>query len=178
MKVRDCFDLNPSGNTNKFTDYINYIDTSSVNAGTLGGVEYLESDFPSRAQRLIKQGDILYSSVRPNLCHYYLYRDNFEHAVASTGFVLLRNKSDYNTEFAFYYLTTNEIVNHLSNIAELSQATFPSFSPDDLGAIDLPEFDTVEQKKIVSILSAYDNLIKLNNKRIWVLEQMAENLYK
>lgn len=35
-----------------------------------------------------------------------------------------------------------------------------------------------KQKKIASILSAYDNLIEVNNKRIKVLEQMAENLYK
>ena len=34
------------------------------------------------------------------------------------------------------------------------------------------------QDKIVSVLSAYDNLIEVNNKRIKVLEQMAENLYK
>ena len=34
------------------------------------------------------------------------------------------------------------------------------------------------QDRIVSILSAYDNLIEVNNKRIKVLEQMAENLYK
>ena len=34
------------------------------------------------------------------------------------------------------------------------------------------------QKKIASILSAYDNLIESNNKRIKILEQMAENLYK
>lgn len=34
------------------------------------------------------------------------------------------------------------------------------------------------QKKIASILSAYDNLIENNNKRIKILEQMAENLYK
>ena len=33
-------------------------------------------------------------------------------------------------------------------------------------------------KKIVEILSAYDNLIENNNKRIRLLEQMAENLYK
>lgn len=178
MKVRDCFDLNPSGNTNKYTDYINYIDTASVNAGVLDGVSYLDEDFPSRAQRLVLQGDILYSSVRPNLRHYYLYKDSFEHVVASTGFVLLRNKSDYNTEFAFYYLTTKEIVKHLSNIAELSQSTYPSFLPKDLGAINLPEIDIAEQEKIVSILSAYDNLIEVNNKRIKVLEQMAENLYK
>lgn len=34
------------------------------------------------------------------------------------------------------------------------------------------------QQRIASILSAYDNLIEKNNKRISLLEQMAENLYK
>lgn len=178
MKVRDCFDLNPVGNTNKYSDFINYIDTSSVNAGRLSNVTYLEEVFPSRAQRLVKRGDILYSSVRPNLRHYYLYNDNLPHAVASTGFVLLRNKSEYYTKFAYYYLTTNEIVKHLSNIAELSQSTFPSFSTKDIGKIDLPQLDKCRQKRIASILSVYDDLIEVNNKRIKVLEQMAENLYK
>lgn len=40
----------------------------------------------------------------------------------------------------------------------------------------VPNYET--QKKIASVLSAYDNLIENNNKRIHVLEQMAENLYK
>lgn len=34
------------------------------------------------------------------------------------------------------------------------------------------------QQKIASILSSYDDLIENNNKRIKILEQMAENLYK
>lgn len=178
MKVRDSFSLNPVGNTSKYTDFINYIDTSSVNAGLLSEVSFLEDEFPSRAQRLVRPGDILYSSVRPNLRHYYLYNDSYEHAVASTGFVLLRNNSSYNTRFAFYYLSTNEVVKYLSNIAELSQSTFPSFSSKDIGKIDLPDIDRKAQDQIVSILSAYDNLIEVNNKRIKILEQMAENLYK
>ena len=178
MKVRDSFSLNPVGNTSKYTDFINYIDTSSVNAGLLSEVSFLEDEFPSRAQRLVRPGDILYSSVRPNLRHYYLYNDSYEHAVASTGFVLLRNNSSYNTRFAFYYLSTNEVVKYLSNIAELSQSTFPSFSSKDIGKIDLPDIDRKAQDQIVSILSAYDNLIEDNNKRIKILEQMAENLYK
>lgn len=81
MKVRDSFSLNPVGNTSKYTDFINYIDTSSVNAGLLSEVSFLEDEFPSRAQRLVRPGDILYSSVRPNLRHYYLYNDSYEHAV-------------------------------------------------------------------------------------------------
>ena len=40
----------------------------------------------------------------------------------------------------------------------------------------IPSYET--QIRIASILSAYDNLIEINNKRIKVLEQMAENLYK
>ena len=40
----------------------------------------------------------------------------------------------------------------------------------------VPNYET--QKKIALILSAYDNLIENNNKRIKLLEQMAENLYK
>ena len=178
MKVRDSFALNPTGNTSKYTDFINYIDTSSVNAGLLSEVSFLEDEFPSRAQRLVRPGDILYSSVRPNLRHYYLYNDSYEHAVASTGFVLLRNKSSYNTRFAFYYLSTNEVVKYLSNIAELSQSTFPSFSSKDIGKIDLPDINRKAQDQIVSILSAYDKLIEVNKKRIKMLEQIAENLYK
>ena len=34
------------------------------------------------------------------------------------------------------------------------------------------------QQRIASVLSTYDNLIENNNKRICLLEQMAENLYK
>ena len=41
---------------------------------------------------------------------------------------------------------------------------------------DFPSYQ--EQKRIAEILSVYDNLIEVNNKRIKVLEQMAENLYK
>jgi type I restriction enzyme S subunit len=41
---------------------------------------------------------------------------------------------------------------------------------------NIPDIPT--QKKIADILSTYDDLIENNNKRIKILEQMAENLYK
>lgn len=179
-KIKDYFELNPSKNTNNYTDYINYIDTSSVTKGILYDITYLDGNFPSRANRRVKYDDILYSSVRPNLRHYYHYKSNYENVVASTGFVLLRNKNKelYSSEFLYYFLGTDSVVTYLSNIAELSQSTFPSFSAKDLGKIELPAFDFIDQEKIADILSAYDNLIENNNKRIKLLEQMAENLYK
>ncbi len=42
--------------------------------------------------------------------------------------------------------------------------------------INLPSLEI--QRRIASILSAYDNLIENNTRRIRLLEQMAENLYK
>lgn len=48
----------------------------------------------------------------------------------------------------------------------------------ELQKIKVPLPMLAEQRRIASILSAYDNLIENNNKRIRLLEQMAENLYK
>ena len=179
-KIKDYFELNPSKNTNSYTDYINYIDTSSVTKGILHDITHLDGNFPSRANRRVKYDDILYSSVRPNLRHYYHYKLNYENVVASTGYILLRNKNKelYSSEFLYYFLGTDSVVKYLSNIAELSQSTFPSFSAKDLGKIELPAFDFIDQEKIADILTTYDNLIENNNKRIKLLEQMVENLYK
>lgn len=47
-----------------------------------------------------------------------------------------------------------------------------------LNSINIEYRDILEQKRIADILSACDNLIENNNKRIKLLEQMAENLYK
>ncbi len=57
-------------------------------------------------------------------------------------------------------------------------ASIPSMTQKTYNGIkvSLPSLPT--QRRIASILSAYDNLIENNNKRIRLLEQMAENLYK
>lgn len=180
MKINDLFFLNPEKNTNKYTDFINYIDTSSVIEGELNNIQFLETDFPSRANRLVHKNDILYSSVRPNLKHYYFYTNEYPHCVCSTGFIILRKKDKdiINEKFVYYYLSTNTLCKYFSNIAELSQTTFPSISSNDIGKIELPNISFIQQSKIANILSRYDEAIKNNNKRIKLLEQMAQNLYK
>lgn len=54
----------------------------------------------------------------------------------------------------------------------------PNLSPSDIGnlEIEVPSIDT--QTKIASILSAYDDLIENNTRRIQILEQMAQTIYK
>lgn len=180
MKVRDYFIVDPAKNSNKWTDFINYIDTSSVINGSLLEVQNLTDDFPSRANKRLEKDDILYSSVRPLLKHFYHYTDEIEHAIASTGFCIIRNKDkkQFDTKFLFYYLSTNQIVTYLDNIAQNSQATFPTFSKKDLEKIDLPSISLPTQQKIASILSAYDNLIQNYKKQIEALQTGTCELYK
>ena len=58
------------------------------------------------------------------------------------------------------------------------QAAQPGLSVTKLARLRIEMPTRQYQDKVASVLSAYDNLIEVNNKRIKVLEQMAENLYK
>lgn len=59
-----------------------------------------------------------------------------------------------------------------------SGASIPSMTSKTYYGIKVELPDVQTQQKIASILTVYDNLIENNNKRIKILEQMAENLYK
>lgn len=58
------------------------------------------------------------------------------------------------------------------------QAAQPGISVTKVAKLKVEMPSLPLQRRIASILSAYDNLIENNNKRIRLLEQMAENLYK
>ena len=58
------------------------------------------------------------------------------------------------------------------------QAAQPGLSVTKLSKMKLEMPPLPTQRKIASILSAYDNLIENNRRRIKLLEQMAQNLYK
>ena len=74
---------------------IRYIDISSVDNGTntvTGVTEYIFKDAPSRAQQCVRKGDILVSTVRPNLKNIAVNHLDGDDLVASSGFCVLRPK--------------------------------------------------------------------------------------
>ena len=74
--------------------------------------------------------------------------------------------------FAYYLLKLYNLNNFAGGAAQ------PLITQSILKRLkcDIPDVST--QLRVISILLAYDNLIENNNKRIRLLEQMAENLYK
>jgi len=74
--------------------------------------------------------------------------------------------------YVYYYLQTM----HLEQFN--AGAGVPTLNQNHLHSLKILIHSKEDQQKIASILSTYDNLIENNTKRIKLLEQMAENLYK
>ncbi|MBN3892795.1 MAG: restriction endonuclease subunit S [Nostoc sp. JL31] len=87
------------------------------------------------------------------------------------GFIADPQKAD--VRFIKYYLTT--IKEQLRSITK--GATQDNLSVDKLLSFDILTPPLTMQKKIAGILSAYDDLIENNTRRIKILEEMAQTLY-
>ncbi len=102
----------------------------------------------------------------------------FDHLRINSGMVILSAKDSSVIENEFiYYLVTSPVAKKTIELF-CSGSAQPQLPIKDFIKIkfDLPSIE--KQRRIISVLSAYDNLIEVNNKRIKVLDQMAENLYK
>ena len=75
-------------------------------------------------------------------------------------------------KYVYYFLQTM----HLEQFN--AGAGVPTLNQNHLHSLKILVHQKDAQRKIASILSSYDSLIENNTKRIRLLEQMAENLYK
>lgn len=89
---------------------------------------------------------------------------------------IIPNK-DFNNTYLYYALKVNKFSMYCV-IRGQGAANQASITLDTIFRFKFRIHNFSEQKKVADILSAYDNLIENNNKRIKLLEQMAENLYK
>ena len=90
------------------------------------------------------------------------------------GWIYMDNIHDIDKQYLYYLLLTmRPYFDNLSYGAAIQNINTTILSKTK---IEVPGIQS--QEKIGLMLSAYDNLIENNNKRIKLLEQMAENLYK
>ncbi|MFY1611288.1 restriction endonuclease subunit S [Macellibacteroides fermentans] len=159
---------------------IKYLDTGSITCNKIESLQDLNlTDAPSRAKRLVNDGDIIYSTVRPDQLHYGYITSAPQNLVVSTGFVTITcNKEIVNPKFLYYSLTQNQTTEFLHSIAEASTSTYPSLKPSDIEALDIILPPLPEQEHIASILSSLDDKIDLLNRQNQTLESMAEALFR
>ncbi len=157
-----------------------YLDTGSITRGKIDSFqEYGLSKAPSRAKRLVKNNDIVYSTVRPIQRHYGFIVNPPKNLVVSTGFSVIETKiGRAEPLFIYYFLTSDEIVETLDVIAEASTSTYPSLKPSDIETLDILLPPLPEQRTIASVLSSLDDKIDLLHRQNKTLEAMAETLFR
>jgi type I restriction enzyme S subunit len=117
------------------------------------------------------------ATVRPGNRTFYYFKTAFENSIASTGFAVLRPKADITDPRFLYYLVSEPgFTAYL--VAYEQGANYPAVNPEIIGGkrIEFPPLQT--QRRIASILSAYDDLIENNLRRIKLLEEKAFAGYK
>ena len=178
-KLKDLVEINSENITKNYKEQtINYLDTANITNGKIDKITELGIEkAPSRAKRIVRENDIIYSTVRPNLCHYGILRKVLKNMIVSTGFVVLRCKEEILPEYLYAYITLPFITEKLHSIAETSTSAYPSIKPKDIESLDIPVPPKEIQQKIASILSSLDKKIQLNNKTNNNLHELLKGIY-
>jgi len=171
---------NQSINKNYPYSVIQYLDTGSITNGKIESFQEVNlKEAPSRAKRLVKHQDIIYSTVRPIQRHFGFIENPRNNLVVSTGFsVIETNQTLAYPKFIYYFLSSDEMVEELDVIAEASTTTYPSLKPKDIENLDISLPPLKEQKAIAEVLSSLDDKIDLLHRQNKTLEEMAQTLFR
>jgi type I restriction enzyme S subunit len=125
-------------------------------------------------------GDVLFARITPCLENgkiaQYWPKDGVP-GQGSTEFYVLRSKPGVADQGYIYYLATSELIRRPAELSMRGASGRQRASADAILGVDVPDLPLSAQKKVANILSAYDDLIEVNTRRIAVLEEMARRLF-
>ena len=176
VEIGEVCEINPE-TINPVLAYPNetvfYVDISSVENETgrfLGYREISSSEVPSRARRGIRNGDVLLSTVRPNLKAFTLLKDVHSRAIASTGFAVLRSYSGVaEPAFILASVCADYAVNQM--IGMMGKGAYPSINQSDVAAIKIALPTLATQQAIVAEIEAEQALVDANRELIERFEE-------
>lgn len=127
-------------------------------------------------EKVLMEGDILINSTGTGtLGRTAQINEVNETMTVDTHVTIVRPKKDINHKFLGYFIRLNEPLITSMGKGATNQI---ELSASDLGNIDITLPSRKQQDKLVDILSAYDVLIENNLKRIALLEEAADSIYK
>lgn len=171
-ELEDVCEVNPK--ISKLPEKFVYIDLESVENGTLLQRKIIKKDSaPSRAQRLLKNDDVIFQMVRPyqKNNYYFIKRDNYEY-VASTGYAQLR--AFESSRYLYQFIHTDKFV---ANVLEkCTGSNYPAINSSDLSKLKVQIPKPTEQQKIASCLSSLDELIAAESQKLEALKEHKKGL--
>ena len=155
---------------------INYIDISSVDNQRKEIIQTQIMSFedaPSRAKQLVFPGDILVSTVRPNLNAVALVTEGFDSiTVASTGYCVLRCLSNTDNKYVFYFCQSPAFIENM--VAQATGASYPAVTSSTVKECSIPLPPLEEQRKIAAVLDKVSDLIAKRRQQLEKLDLLVK----
>jgi len=161
--LQDLADVNPEnlGARTASSFEFRYIDLGSVSHGRIDWRATSVHRFgsaPSRARRVLRNGDVLFGTVRPSLRSHAAFRSGPSLCVASTGFAVVRARDGVSDPgFLAHYLLSDICAREARRVEVGSN--YPAVSERDVRQFAVPPFSLVEQQRIAEILDTLDDNI-------------------
>lgn len=179
VRIKDIADVNKKNlSSNTRGDYSFYY--IELNAVSEGQVRFPETKMifkksPSRARRIPSAGDILMSTVRPNLMGFAVINFNAKDVICSTGFAVITPKVESDTEFIYQSLYSEATRKQLYRL--LVGSNYPAINNIDVEHLWLTyPLSEKERFRISEILVAWDKFIEKTTKLIKLKTKLKKAL--
>lgn len=156
-----------------------YVDLSAVDqdAKVVSGARELAcAEAPSRARQLIRAGDVLVSTVRPNLNGVALVPPELDGATASTGFCVLRPRAgQLDARYLYQWVKSPLFVSDM--VRKATGASYPAVSDRIVCESKLPLPPLPEQQRIAEILDKADALRAKRRAALAQLHTLTQSIF-
>ena len=160
-------------------DEFDYVDLGSVDnaakaitdTSTVTGAEA-----PSRARQLLTVGDVVVSTVRPNLNAVAVVPAELDGATASTGFTVLRPGSGLDGRYLFHWVRSPDFISDM--VRKATGASYPAVSDRIVKDSEIPAPPLEDQRRIVAILDHADDLRTKRRQVLAHLEILTQSIFQ
>lgn len=138
-----------------------YIDIGSVSTNQIlfPDSPILFRGSPSRARKILHDGDVLMATVRPNLKAFAKFKKPLNrNCIASTGFAVLSKKEGADINFIYYSLFSYALEKQIETLVVGSN--YPALNTSDIRKLKVLTPSLHEQRQIATILSTADAVIE------------------
>jgi len=180
IKYISGYNLESLGSDTKPDYELDYLEISDVNSG--GEINepthYEFSKSPSRCRRIVKQNDIIISTVRTYLKSIGFIENDVTDLICSTGFCVLSPNDVIKPKLLFYLVRSEWFISNV--ISQSIGVSYPGIQTEKLMSIKVLLPPTNEQSQIVSFLDTktqkIDELIEKTEQKIELLKEKRTSL--
>lgn len=157
---------------------LEYVDIGSVSSteGITNTENMVFKDAPSRAKRIVQDGDVIVSTVRTYLEAIAPINNPPQNMIVSTGFAVIRPNEYLCKGYAAYCLRAKGFINEVVSLSV--GVSYPAINATDLVGIKIPSLPFNEQAQIANFLdhetAKIDTLIEKQQTLIQLLKEKRQ----